>query len=54
MQRMLAAEAAKLFEFQTLRRLLLILIGYVIAIFTIAALQYDIVAHTSLRTLIIR
>jgi hypothetical protein len=45
MQRMFAAEAAKFLEFQTLRGLLFILIGYVITIFTITALQYDVVAH---------
>jgi hypothetical protein len=45
MQRMFAAETAKFLEFQTLRCLLFILISYVIAIFTIAALQYDVVAH---------
>jgi hypothetical protein len=47
MQRVLAAEAAKFFELQTLRGLLLVLISYVIAIFAIATLQYDVVSHNS-------
>jgi hypothetical protein len=45
MLRMLAAEATKLLEFQPLCRLLLVFVGDVIAIFAIAALQYDIVSH---------
>jgi hypothetical protein len=47
MQRVLAAEATIFFELQTLRGLLLVLISYVIAIFAIATLQYDVVSHNS-------
>jgi hypothetical protein len=45
MQRVLTAEAAKLFEFQALRGLLFILVRNVIAILTIATLQNDIISH---------
>jgi hypothetical protein len=45
MQRVLTAEAAKLFEFQTLRCLLFILIRHVIAILAIATLENNIVSH---------
>jgi hypothetical protein len=48
MLRMLAAETTILLEFQTLGRLLLIFVGNVVAIFAIAALQYDIVSHNQL------
>jgi hypothetical protein len=47
MQRVLAAEATIFFELQTLRGLLLVLISYIIAIFAIATLQYDVVSHNS-------
>jgi hypothetical protein len=49
MQRVLAAEATILFELQTLRGLLLVLISDVIAIFAIATLQYDVVSHNTCR-----
>jgi hypothetical protein len=38
----LAAEAAEFLELQPLRRLLLILVGDVVAVLAIAALQHDI------------
>jgi hypothetical protein len=47
MCRMFTTKTAKLFELQTLRSLLLVLISDVIAVFAIAALQYDIVSHNS-------
>jgi hypothetical protein len=45
MQRVLTAETAEFFEFQTLRGLLFILVRHVIAILAIATLQNDIVSH---------
>jgi hypothetical protein len=42
---MFPAKTAKLLELKTLCRLLFVLVGYVIAVFAITALQYDIVSH---------
>jgi len=43
---MLPAEPAEFLELETLRGLLLILIGDVIAVFTLSAGEYDVVAHS--------
>jgi hypothetical protein len=45
MRLMLAATAAKFFEFQTIRRLFLVLISHVVAFFALRALQNDVVSH---------
>jgi hypothetical protein len=45
-RRVLAAETAKLFELQTLRRLLLVFGRDVVAVFAIATLQNDVVSHS--------
>jgi hypothetical protein len=44
-RRVLAAKAAVFFEFEPRRRFLLVLVGDVVAILAIAALQNDVVSH---------
>jgi hypothetical protein len=54
MQPMAAATTAELIELEPVRRVLFVLCRYVIALFALGALQYDIVSrHKTTRSLVI-